>query len=644
MPGGYNRDLYSQPTGRGTPQPQQPSGPTPEALANIDTYSKYYGGGYSTGSRTESSPDAYHRSSLRWDQSNQERTAEQRANFFYGGYQGGANDAIQQARQNVAPYSALLGQQGNQFFGQSVEGAGTMNQGIGGLYGTAGALNQYAQQGPGPSVAQAALEANSQAAMRQQLAIAGSGRGQGGGAAAQRQAMAQQAQIQGQANAQAAMLQAQETQDWRQAQLAAMQGAGALYGQGAGIGQQYAQGMGGLANQAQQGAGTLQLGVEQQANAINMGALQGSMGYEQGLNQIYGIDKGVEIGNKQLEAQQNAANMALLGTGLTVGGALLGTMVAPGAGTVAGGAGGAAVAQGVATSDIRAKTDIRPAGDEVAETLRRLGVKPSFEETYHPRGVIPKRQMPPTIVLDRSGRSVVSDVASGQQGSGYSQAQAFAKHYGIGTPVEPAPRSVTSQAFETPLADLRAASSSAYEYKNPERHGEGTHVGPMAQELEQTPAGASTVVTQPDGTKAVDTDRLSLLNTSALGGVQRNQDDFASRMAEVDKQIAEIRSMLGQENKKKGKGGARKQPKVDYDFAANEEGGDVRQPSTGPTKPIGYFGKLGDTIEGKAQGTRQFVEDKELRRGFSGDVSPEEEDRIRSEFYSPPERYREYAL
>ncbi len=51
-----------------------------------------------------------------------------------------------------------------------------------------------------------------------------------------RQAMPNQALIQGQANAQTAALQAQEAQDWRQAQLQAMGMAGGMYGQGAGIG------------------------------------------------------------------------------------------------------------------------------------------------------------------------------------------------------------------------------------------------------------------------------------------------------------------------------------------------------------------------------------------------------------------------
>jgi hypothetical protein len=39
----------------------------------------------------------------------------------------------------------------------------------------------------------------------------------------------------------------------------------------------------------------------------------------------------------------------------------------------------------------------------------------------------------------------------------------------------------------------------------------------MAQDLERTPAGRSVVMPQPDGTKMVDTGRLSMQNTAAIG-------------------------------------------------------------------------------------------------------------------------------
>lgn len=237
-------------------------------------------------------------------QSGAERIAERKSNFQYGGYAGGAADAVAAARGAVSPYASGLYGYGASF-GEEMGGAGTRvapdyGEGLNGVYGTAGELMTYAAQGPGPSVAQAQLQANTAQAMRQQLAMAGSGRGAGGGAGAYRNAAAQQAMIQGGANAQASMLQAQEAQNWRQAQLQAMGQAGSLYGQGGGMalaqaGQndQYALGMGSLANQAMAQGGELALGGEQLANQIQGTALTGSQGYEQNMTDIYGIDRGI---------------------------------------------------------------------------------------------------------------------------------------------------------------------------------------------------------------------------------------------------------------------------------------------------------------------------------------------------------------
>jgi hypothetical protein len=72
-----------------------------------------------------------------------------------------------------------------------------------------------------------------------------------------------------------------------------------------------------------------------------------------------------------------------------------------------------------------------------------------------------------------------------------------------------------------PSIDLRPARGYSYEYKEPERFGQGRFYGPMAQDLEKTPAGASTVKRGPDGTKMVDTSRLALVNTAAISDLQK---------------------------------------------------------------------------------------------------------------------------
>lgn len=88
-----------------------------------------------------------------------------------------------------------------------------------------------------------------------------------------------------------------------------------------------------------------------------------------------------------------------------------------------------------------------------------------------------------------------------------------------GTPIAP------------PAVDLRPAQGYSYQYKDPAAHGQGTFYGPMAQDLEQTPAGASTVKQGPDGTKMVDTSRLSLVNTSAISEQQRKLQALQAQLA-----------------------------------------------------------------------------------------------------------------
>ena len=140
---------------------------------NVDTS----GAGSELGSYGYAKDLAYETSPMRWDQSNAERTTDQIGNYQYGGYAGGAQDAIGDMRGYMDPYTQSLTGYGDYAMGQGAQGAADYGQGQQGLYGTADTLTQYAQQGPGPSLAQAQLEANTGAAMRQQLAMAGSGPG-----------------------------------------------------------------------------------------------------------------------------------------------------------------------------------------------------------------------------------------------------------------------------------------------------------------------------------------------------------------------------------------------------------------------------------------------------------------------------------
>jgi hypothetical protein len=95
---------------------------------------------------------------------------------------------------------------------------------------------------------------------------------------------------------------------------------------------------------------------------------------------------------------------------------------------------------------------------------------------------------------------------------------------GIGQANEQASR-ITGTRVEYP-----EVSGSSYLYKNPSAPGAepGQHYGPMAHELERTPAGASVVRTMPDGSKGIDTGRLALLNASETGKLRREVDALKS--------------------------------------------------------------------------------------------------------------------
>jgi hypothetical protein len=84
-----------------------------------------------------------------------------------------------------------------------------------------------------------------------------------------------------------------------------------------------------------------------------------------------------------------------------------------------------------------------------------------------------------------------------------------------------------------PAVDLRPARGYSYEYKDPNAPGAapGRHVGPMAQDLEQT-AAAGTVKDTPTG-KVVDTPALTMVNTAALSEQQR-------KMQELERQLAAL--------------------------------------------------------------------------------------------------------
>ncbi len=102
--------------------------------------------------------------------------------------------------------------------------------------------------------------------------------------------------------------------------------------------------------------------------------------------------------------------------------------------------------------------------------------------------------------------------------------------------------SLTGPVPPKPGVDLRPAAAYSYEYKDPSAPGAaaGPQVGPMAQDLEKSPAAAHVVHAGPDGMKRVDTGRLSLVNTAAISQEQKRVDRLEALLAAHEKALATL--------------------------------------------------------------------------------------------------------
>lgn len=356
-----------------------------------------------------------------------------------------------------------------------------------------------AAQGQAPSVAQQAMQLAAAQQAQRNLAMA-SGVGGAGATAALINAQNQNATAQGQLQAQLGIQRAAEIAQargelgntlgtMRQQTAGEGLGYGTLGSQAAGIGQAYGslgqiggqQALGNAALRSQQN--TLnqqgeQFYYGQGADWIKQQA-QLNAGYAQNWNN-YTVGQTSNAINAQIAKQQH--DDQLLG-GLISGAATVGTGILTG--LTAGGAAplfalsAADAANRIyrasdgtphqTSSDIRGKTAIAPAGGDVSQAYR--GIAGANEQANQIR------------------------TAEVQYPSVFS-----------------------------PL------SSSSYFYKDPNAPGAepGQHFGPMAQELEKTPAGASVVRTMPDGKKGIDTGRLALLNASETGQLRREVDALKS--------------------------------------------------------------------------------------------------------------------
>lgn len=358
-------------------------------------------------------------------------------------------------------------------------------QNIAGQQAAAQGLMDMSRMPAGPSVAEQQLKMGADRSMQQQMAMASGARGGNTGLALQN-AAGNQGQIMGDLNQQQGLLRAQEDMANRQFASNQLQAAANVYG-GANQGQLGAYGqaaniMGNVAgNQVSQAA---QLG-----NIANNQVNQGQLAL--GLTNTYADMAGKQLGAdvaSQGQNDQTALNLMNMGYGLQGQDRTAALMnqqntedlnarlYAAVAGIneqrytrgnendwrLLGGATGGLSSFGSQltnpSSDIRAKRDVAPAGEDVSDAFR---------------------------AANRDAATI------------------------RGTRVE-----------------YPYAPAYGYQYRDPSAPGSapGTHYGPMAQDLERTPAGASVVQTGPDGRKSIDTQRLSLLNASETAKMRRELD------------------------------------------------------------------------------------------------------------------------
>ena len=322
---------------------------------------------------------------------------------------------------------AFVGSEGSGLLaGADANGRAQQQQGIAGLNSQVTALNNFANQAEGPSAAQAQLQAGTDQAARQQYSAARSQ--PGGGGAAMRNAAFNVAGLQGQSANSAAMLRAQETNDYKQRQLAALNSAMGGAGQSAGYSgqlragdQAFAQTQAGQANYdagAVNNYSQQQQAAAQQARAQNdamtLGAIGSSQAYDQERNQLAAAQTGQ--GNAYEQAKAAGAGQAMqgsiaqqqidqqnLGMGLSAASAGLAAYTASqnadGAanarsGTAAG-SGAYQAAHGAGTSDERQKK-LQRQESSLSAALQTLGNAPGYSYEYKDTalpGTAPGRQV-----------------------------------------------------------------------------------------------------------------------------------------------------------------------------------------------------------------------------------------------------------
>lgn len=384
----------------------------------------------------------------------------------------------------------VQGRQGVQLDQSTVQQAlGQANDARGAQMGVAGGLGQFAQQGPGASVAEAQLGEALNRNMAQNVALARSGRGWGGGSAAMSQAVDANAMAQQQAAGQAATLRAQEADAFRARQLQALGMQGQVLGQARG--QDFSGGALGL-----QGA-TTQAGLADAQMARNDAQQLGLLGAGTNL-------QNTGLGFSNLGANlYGQGNQAYLGAqGLAQGAIGQGANAALGFGQA-----------GQQAQQFNTQAQSALVGQQFGNTMAGLGMGQDLTQAQL------DAQIQQEQLRINPGAAMAQQANAGKQaltGGLIGAAGAIVSDKRAKTNI----REVTGLEEGLSLLDIPAYE---YDYKD-EKNGKGRHLGPMAQDLEKTEA-RSAVFDTPEG-KKVDTRRLTLANTAAMSTLSRRLKDL----------------------------------------------------------------------------------------------------------------------
>jgi hypothetical protein len=213
-----------------------------------------------------------------------------------------------------------------------------------------------------------------------------------------------------------------------------------------------------------------------------------------------------------------------------MGAAMGGPNVSSGGGAAAAqtpkGGGNAGAAAGMAMGGVNKLADAfsnpAPLNPVLQQSLQGVAV-PGI-----PPVVSDKRAKTDIQALDKAGSEAVQAInASGKSG------QLAALDQATGDNIQ----AIRNAQGMSPTSAFDAAQAYSYQYKQPEKYGQGDFIGIMAQDLEKSPAGSTAVQTLPDGKKAVDMNRLGMLTAAAQSQTQEQVATLEEKIARLQRRV-----------------------------------------------------------------------------------------------------------